>query len=37
VPNQLLTIPHGGHGGWRAEDYTQVYATLSAFLTRHHL
>jgi len=37
VPNQLLTIPPGRHGGWRAEDYAKVYATLSEFLTRYNL
>lgn len=37
VPNQFLTIAKGGHGAWRPEDYTRLYASLSEFLTHHHL
>ena len=37
VPNQLLTIPGGKHGGWRPQDYVQIYATLAQFLAAHHL
>ncbi|MEK7832570.1 MAG: alpha/beta hydrolase [Acidobacteriota bacterium] len=37
VPNQLLTIPGGKHGGFTKEEYLKSYATIRAFLTKHGL
>ncbi len=35
VPNQLLTIPGGKHGGFNQEQMTRVEQTISAFLKQH--
>jgi acetyl esterase/lipase len=35
VPNQLLTIKDGGHGGFPQTDYVRSYQTIWAFL-RHN-
>jgi dipeptidyl aminopeptidase/acylaminoacyl peptidase len=35
VPNELVTIPGGGHGGFGAEEDARAYAAIEAFLTRH--
>ena len=37
VPNQLLTIPGGTHGGFSAEQYLLIDRTLRDFLARHGL
>jgi acetyl esterase/lipase len=37
VPNQLMTVVGGGHGGYSAEEYVLIYRTLRAFLAQHHL
>lgn len=37
VPNQLLTIPGGRHGGFTSEEYLKVHATIREFLARHGL
>ena len=35
VPNQLLTIPGGKHGGFTPEERTRIYVTIREFLTRN--
>jgi acetyl esterase/lipase len=35
VPNELLTIPGGGHGGLTEEQLRVAYATVREFLGRH--
>jgi acetyl esterase/lipase len=35
VPNQLLTIPKGKHGGFTAEERTKIFSTIRDFLARH--
>ena len=35
TPNQLLTIPGGGHGGFSKEQRTQIYTTIREFLTEN--
>ena len=37
VPNQLLTIPGGGHGNFTPEQRTTIYVTIREFLTRHKI
>ncbi len=37
VPNQLLTIPGGGHGKFHREAEEQIYATIRSFLSQHQL
>ncbi len=37
VPNQLLTIPGGKHGGFSAEEMQKVYAAIRAFLTANKI
>lgn len=37
IPNQLLTIPGGRHGGFSKEEYLKVHATIREFLARHGL
>ena len=37
VPNQLLTIPGGKHGGFSRSDTLKIYTTIREFLTRHGL
>ncbi len=37
VPNQLLTIPGGKHGGFTPEEYLKVHTTIREFLARHGL
>jgi acetyl esterase/lipase len=32
VPNQMLTIPGGGHGGFSADERNLIYATIQEFL-----
>lgn len=34
VPNQLLTIPGGKHGGFNKDETLRIYATIREFLTR---
>ena len=34
---QLLTIPGGGHGNFKPEERTKIYATIREFLTAHGL
>ena len=35
VPNQLVTIPGGGHGGFSAEERVRIYIAIREFLTRN--
>ena len=35
VPNQLVTIPGGGHGGFSAEERVRIYVAIREFLTRN--
>jgi acetyl esterase/lipase len=37
VPNQLLTIPGGKHGGYTAEERTRIFVTIREFLARSGL
>ena len=37
VPNQLVTIVGGNHGGYTPEQYLRIYAALRGFLIQHHL
>jgi acetyl esterase/lipase len=37
VPNQLLTIPGGKHGGFSRPETLKIYATIREFLGRYHL
>src|SRR4249920_3847941 len=37
VPNQLLTIPGGKHGGFTRPETLKIYATIREFLGRYHL
>jgi len=37
VPNQLLTIPGGGHGNFTAEQRVTAYATIKGFLAKNGL
>lgn len=35
VPNQLLTIPGGTHGGFKRDESSRIYATIRTFLRKH--
>ena len=35
VPNQLITISGGGHGGFSADEMSQSFVTIRQFLTDH--
>ena len=37
VPNQLLTIPGGKHGGFTKEEMTKVYAAIKEFLKKNKI
>jgi acetyl esterase/lipase len=37
VPNRLLTIPGGKHGGFNATETQRIYATIWDFLARYNL
>jgi acetyl esterase/lipase len=37
VPNQLLTIPGGKHGGFSREERTRIYETIREFLAKNGL
>lgn len=36
-PNQMLTIPKGGHGGFPREENAKAYSTIKEFLTKYNL
>jgi len=35
VPNQLMTIPGGRHGGFTKEEMLKIYAAIKEFLAKH--
>ena len=35
VPNELLTVPGGGHGGFTVAESEMIYAAIRDFLGRH--
>ena len=35
VPNQLITVPGGKHGGFTADEYRKIYPQIFAFLEKH--
>lgn len=37
VPNQLLTIPGGKHGGFTREETLKIFSTIREFLVKHGL
>jgi acetyl esterase/lipase len=37
TPNQLITIPGGGHGGFTDAQRTMIYTTIREFLGKHGL
>ena len=37
VPNQLHTVPGGGHGGFNRAQTLKIYETIQQFLSRHRL
>ncbi len=37
VQNKLLTIPGGGHGQFKPDERTKIFATIREFLTAHGL
>jgi dipeptidyl aminopeptidase/acylaminoacyl peptidase len=37
VPNELVTIPGGGHGGFTPEQRAMIYSSIRAFLAKHGL
>jgi acetyl esterase/lipase len=37
VPNQLLTIPGGKHGGFTPEERTRIFVTIREFLAKNNL
>jgi dipeptidyl aminopeptidase/acylaminoacyl peptidase len=37
VPNQLITIPGGGHGNFTPEQRAMIYTTIREFLAKHKL
>ena len=37
APNELLTIPGGGHGGFTAEERVRIFTRIRAWLSEHGL
>ena len=37
VPNQLITIPQGGHGKFSRQEMIEAYEAIWSFLTRHEV
>jgi acetyl esterase/lipase len=35
APNQLMTIPGGGHGSFKRDEFIRIYAAIREFLHRH--
>ncbi len=35
VPNQLHTVAGGRHGGFKAEEYKEIYGVIETFLRKH--
>ena len=37
MPNELITIEGGGHGGFKALDIERIYKAIRTFLARHRI
>ena len=37
VPNELITVEGGGHGGFKTAEMERIYKAISAFLAKHHV
>ncbi len=37
APNQLHTVPGGGHGNFKPDDRVKIYITIREFLARYHV
>ena len=37
VPNELVTIPGGKHGGFSPEERVRIFTAIRQFLTKHNL
>ena len=37
VPNELFTVPGGGHGNFKADERTRIYLKIREFLTKNGL
>jgi len=37
VPNQLVTVPGGKHGGFSRDETLRIYSTIRQFLAKHNL
>jgi acetyl esterase/lipase len=37
VPNQLLTIPGGGHGNFKPDERVKIFVTIREFLTKYRV
>jgi dipeptidyl aminopeptidase/acylaminoacyl peptidase len=37
VQNELVTVPGGGHGGFKAEERTRIYLRIREFLNKNGL
>jgi acetyl esterase/lipase len=35
VPNELVTVPKGGHGGFSVDENLRIYTAIRAFLGKH--
>lgn len=35
APNELFTVPGGGHGNFQAEERSRIYVKIREFLTKH--
>src|ERR1051326_982159 len=37
VPNELVTVPGGKHGGFTPDERTRIFTTIHEFLMKHNL
>src|SRR5262245_23880372 len=37
VPNELITVEGGGHGGFKTAEMERIYKAISVFLAKHHI
>lgn len=37
VPNELVTVPGGGHGGFSREEMIDIFTKIRAFLSQHRI
>jgi acetyl esterase/lipase len=37
VPNEMITIEGGGHGGWKTAEMERVYKAIRAFFAKHRI